>query len=248
MSHFQDYENIYIITTYFDGVSSSKIALKILSEKQIKFFTACLIISLKNIREQKIIHRDLEFKNVVMDKENYFNLIDFSFSVDYSNRNNILLKCNIFRDFTPPEILNNSECDYNSDYYRLGYMIFYLVFKKYPWELNKFTNISVLIDEKNINGKYSIELFDFIFKLYKKDIKERLGYNSIYELINHPWFNGFNWKKLENKKINSPFNNIRFKRKDIICKAFRKDERMIQNYKKLIMSNSYIKKIKFFNF
>jgi hypothetical protein len=49
MSHFQDYENIYIITTYFDGVSSSKIALKILSEKQIKFFTACLIISLKNI-------------------------------------------------------------------------------------------------------------------------------------------------------------------------------------------------------
>ena len=177
MSHFQDYENIYIITTYFDGVSSSKIALKILSEKQIKFFTACLIISLKN------------------------NLIDFSFSVDYSNRNNILLKCNIFRDFTPPEILNNSECDYNSDYYRLGYMIFYLVFKKYPWELNKFTNISVLIDEKNINGKYSIELFDFIFKLYKKDIKERLGYNSIYELINHPWFNGFNWKKLENKKI-----------------------------------------------
>ena len=107
---------MYIITTFYDGPSLDKIALNSLTEKQIQFISACLIIALKDIRKQKIIHRDLSLRNIIMDNDYYFNLIDFSFSVDYSNRNKQIYKCNIDPRKTPPEILNNYENDYNSDY------------------------------------------------------------------------------------------------------------------------------------
>jgi len=48
ISYFQDYENMYIITTFYDGPSLNKIALNLLNEKQIQFISACLIIALKD--------------------------------------------------------------------------------------------------------------------------------------------------------------------------------------------------------
>lgn len=238
LSSFQDYENMYLITTFFDGPDLSKFVYNKLSEKQIQFISACLIIAFKDIRRQKLIHRDLTLGNIIMDKDYYFNLIDFSFSVDYSNRNNKIFKCNTDPKDTPPEILNNTENDYNSDYYRLGYIIFLLVFKKYPWEINKLDNITKLIADYNLKEKYSIELFDFIQGLNKKDIKERLGYKSIFELINHSWFKGFDWEKLKNKQIVSPFYNIKYKKGHIFCKPFTKNEKKINDYMKLTKFDS----------
>jgi len=224
---------MYIITTFYDGPSLDKIALNSLTEKQIQFISACLIIALKDIRKQKIIHRDLSLRNIIMDNDYYFNLIDFSFSVDYSNRNKQIYKCNIDPRKTPPEILNNYENDYNSDYYRLGYIIFFLIFKKYPWEIKQLVNITKLAVEHNLKEKYSFDLLDFLMRLIKIDIKERLGYKSIFELINHSWFKDFNWKKIQNKKIVSPFNNIKYIRNHMPCELFTKSDIMIKDYIKL---------------
>ena len=193
------------------------------------------------IRENKIIHRDLTFSNVIMDKDKYFNLIDFSFSIDYSKRNLSYLKCNTDKSDTPPEILSNSEYDYNSDYYRLGFIIFFLVFKKYPWNIKKQKNLTELFIEYNLKGKYSKELLDFLKQLSITNIKKRLGYKNINELINHPWFKGFNWKKLEQKKIISPFYNKKIISVKTICNNFVKNEKMIERYKSLIKSDDYIK-------
>ena len=46
---------------------------------------------------------------------------------------------------------------------------------------------------------------DFLNKLLVEDYKKRLGFNSIDEMKNHIWFKGFDWKKLEKKKLKSPF-------------------------------------------
>ena len=52
---------------------------------------------------------------------------------------------------------------------------------------------------------WSLEAADFINKLIKKKIKERLGYNGISEIKNHSWLNSIDWNKLYNKKIIPPF-------------------------------------------
>ena len=66
-------------------------------------------------------------KNIIMDKDKYFNIIDFSFSIDYFHRNikkNNMITYNLV---SPPEILKHTKYDYNSDYYRLGSIIYYLI-------------------------------------------------------------------------------------------------------------------------
>ena len=58
-----------------------------MTEWQIKFISGCVIQSLFYLRKENIIHRDIMMQNIIMDREKYFNIIDFSFSINYSEKN-----------------------------------------------------------------------------------------------------------------------------------------------------------------
>ena len=208
ISSFHDYDYIYLITTYYDGKSLDYFRYNNLTEEQIKFVSACTIQALFYLREKKIIHRDIMMKNIVMDKKKYFNVIDFSFSIDYSEKDNKEKYINTYYNVTPPEMMKFEKYDYNSDYYRLGSIIYYLIFKIYPYTVKlqyNFTNIS--INYKDIKN-YSQNCFDFLNKLIISEPEKRIGFKDINELKNHSWFNGYNWNNLEKKKLKSPFNLI----------------------------------------
>lgn len=52
----------------------------------------------------------------------------------------------------------------------------------------------------------SNECKDFLFSLLNKEPKNRLGYiGDSLEVMNHPWFRGFNWTELMNKKLEPPY-------------------------------------------
>lgn len=234
---FQDYENFYLVTTFYDGPSLDKLIFMNFTENQIKFISACIILSLKYIRENKIIHRDLTITNIIMDEDKYFNLIDFSFSVEYSQRHSKYLKCNINKKTTPPEILFDYKYDYNLDYYGLGCIIFFLIFKKYPWDKKKRNNITELILENNLIGKFSSALYDFVEKLIIVKYEKRIGFNDIYELINHTWFDNYNWEKLMKKEIISPFYYNKTKVNKNKCKYFIRLKKRNEIYKHFIKEN-----------
>ena len=182
-----------------------------MSEYQIKFISACIIQSLDYLRKEKIINRDIAMRNIIMDKKRYLNLIDFSFSILYEEKNNLSTYIVPSPLESSPEILNHSIYDYNSDYYRIGVIIFYLIFKKNINNLKKKYNINeIKIDYNKINN-YSSSCIDFLNKLIITDYKKRIGFKSIYELKSHSWFEGFNWKKFEKKKIKSPLKFIKNK-------------------------------------
>ena len=109
---------------------------------------------------------------------------------------------------TPPEMEKLQKYDYNSDYYRLGSVIFYLIFKKYPYIVKLEKNVTDIIINVNEIKNYSSNCIDFLNKLIISDPKKRIGFNDINELKNHSWFKGFDWNKLEKKQIVSPFNLI----------------------------------------
>ena len=89
VSSFQDYDNFYLITTLYEGKSLNFFRTQNLTEEQIKFVSACVIQSLFYLRKEEIIHRDIMMKNIILDNDRYFNLIDFSFSIKYIDKNNI---------------------------------------------------------------------------------------------------------------------------------------------------------------
>ena len=102
-------------------------------------------------------------------------------------------------------MLNLSKYDYNSDYYRLGSIIYFLIFKMHPLIIKRERNITdIFVDYEKVKN-YSKNCIDFMNKLIISDYKKRIGYKDINELKDHSWFKGFNWTKLAKKQINSPF-------------------------------------------
>ena len=196
ISSFQDYDFIYLITTYYDGQNLNFFKNDFITEEQIKFVSACTIQSLTYLREKKIIHRDIMMKNIIMDKKRYFNVIDFSFSINYSEKEKKKKYMITYNKVTPPEMLEFKVYDYNSDYFRLGSVIYYLIFKTYPYTVklkNKITNIKV--NYKDIKN-YSRDCIDFLNKLIITDPQKRIGFKDINELKNHSWFFGYDWNNL----------------------------------------------------
>ena len=208
ISSFQDYEYIYLITTYYDGKSLNFFRNDYMSEDQLKFISACVLQSLTYLRKENIIHRDIMMQNIIMDKKKYFNVIDFSFSINYSEKNNKYKYLNTYNMVTPPEMEKLKEYDYNSDYYRLGSVLFYLIFKTYPYIVKLKNNATdIIINYKDVKN-YSSNCIDFLNKLIISEPKQRIGFNDINELKNHSWFEDFDWNKFEKKLIDSPFNLI----------------------------------------
>ena len=248
ISTFYDYDNIYLVTTYYEGNSLNDFREQTLTEEQLKFVSACVIQSLYFLRKEKIIHRDIMMKNLIMDKNKYFNVIDFSFSINYSDKKSIRNRMITYDMVTPPEILNRSDFDYNSDYYRLGSVLYYLIFKKYPYKIKKEYNISDIFINHKIIKNYSYSCIDFINKLLISNYKKRIGYKNINELKNHFWFKGFNWRKLERKKILSPFKIFKNDSNPIRCSRFNISMKDIIRYKKLSKKDLYLELINKYNY
>ena len=219
-----------------------------LTEEQIKFMSACVIQGLTILRENKIIHRDIMMKNIVMDKDKYFNIIDFSYSIKYKDKDNRKKYLNTYDMVSPPEMLNLSVYDYNSDYYRLGSIIYFLIFKIHPFIIKKEKNINDIVVDYQIIKNYSKNCIDFLNELLISDYKKRIGYKDINELKNHSFFKGFNWSKLIKKEIISPFNFVEningkncFKIKNSIKHIIRfKRHSREQLYKNMIKKFDYI--------
>ena len=245
---FQDYDNLYLITTYFEGDILYKYKDQIMSEEEIKFISACVIQSLVYLRRKNIINRDIRMKNLIMDNKRYFNLIDFSFAIKYTNKDNFKNDITGHKNESAPEILNHSKYDYNSDYYRIGTIIYYLIFKKYANSVKKENNKNELFIDSNEIKNYSSNCIDFLNKLIITNYKERIGFKSINELKQHKWFNGFDWKNFEKKKMESPLKFFRKKFNKAFCKNFMFSNKMKIMHQKYIMKNNYKRLIKKYDF
>ena len=64
----------------------------------------------------------------------------------------------------------------------------------------------ISVNDKPSN--WSDDSVDFINKLLIRKHNQRLGNDKPGSAKNHPWFNGYDWKNLNDKKITSPFQGI----------------------------------------
>jgi serine/threonine protein kinase len=248
ISSFHDYDKIYLITTYYDGKSLDFFRNDNLTEEQIKFVSACTIQTLIYLREEKIIHRDIMMKNIIMDKYKYFNVIDFSFSIEYSEKDNKEKYLNTYYNVTPPEMMQFKKYDYNSDYYRLGSVIYYLIFKTYPYIVHLQNNITnITVNYKDVKN-YSEYCIDFLNKLIISEPEKRIGFKDINELKNHSWFIGYDWNNLEKKKLVSPFKLIENEIDQTLCIPISISEQYLIRYKSNLKLNLYRLLIKQFDF
>jgi len=212
---FQDKDNLYLILDYFSGGDLRFYLNKNVqfNEKQIKFLVSNIILSLKYLHQNNILHRDMKPENLVFDEKGYLNLTDFGISKKIKKNKQIKDRSGTPGYLSPEMILKNNQT-FACDYFPVGIIIYELIFLKRPFNGRNKQEISDNILHKNINLKKknlpnlfinsssANELVDFINKLLKRKANERLGSKGINEIMQHPWLKGINWDIMESKLIN----------------------------------------------
>ena len=209
---FQDKDNLYFILDYFSG-GDLRFYLKKnvqFDERQIKFIVSNVIIGLRYLHNNNILHRDVKPENLIFDNKGYINLADFGISKKIENNKSIKERSGT-PGYLSPEIILKKNQTFVCDYFSLGIVLYELIFLKRPFNgrnkeeiFDSILNKTIKLKKKNLptifyNSPSCNELLDFMNRILKKKAEERLGANGTKELMEHPWLKGIDWEKMELK-------------------------------------------------
>ena len=193
IKEYEDYENYYIIMDLclFNLEDYLIQRDNDLSIEEIKLILSQLNNALIIIREKKISLENLKFSNILLSIDKLdkitLKLSDFYFK----NENNI---SNSIYSLSP-EYLENKSINEKTDIWNLGVIIYFLLFKKFPF---KSENINIILKEiKSNQFKFSknLDLNNLLSKMLIIDEKKRISWD---EYFNHKFF--------QNKNNNFNFN------------------------------------------
>ena len=249
---FQDYENLYLLMDLLTGgdLRYHYNSNHIFSEKEIRFFISCLILSLEYIHENNIIHRDIKPENLICDDKGYVRLTDFGIA---KIKKETINETSGTPGYMAPEVHLGKNHSFPVDFYAIGVIGYEFLMGKRPYVGKNRKEIKqlvltkeVYIDNNNDNKDktWSNECIDFINRCLKREINNRLGYHyGIKELKTHPWFSKYDWLNLYNKKMIAPYipkNGKNFDKK--YCESLDKiSNSTFERYKGYMRKNDYMK-------
>ena len=243
---FQDKEYLYLVSDFYSSgdFRYQLIHCKIYTEPQIKFLISNILLSLEYLHSNKVIHRDIKPENILINNHGYLALTDFGIARYYTTNNK--------RDtsgtpgYMAPEVLFGQNHYYTCDYYSVGVITYELLFGHRPYTNIKKKELKQEIFSKEVQitkgmlpSEYSYDIMDFINRLIRRKQNQRLGFNSIEEIFNHPWLKDFDFKNLYLKKIMPPY--IPYKNNDIGNYDITSDrditEKTKMRYEKIMLNN-----------
>ena len=182
-----------------------KIRDKGLSIQELREF---LIELNKTLKSKEIIYRDLKSTNILISL-NKINKISIKISdLGLNKKMNKELTMSSFKiPYTrSPEIIENVNINIKSDLWNLGIIIYYLLFKEYPYKGN--TEIQLLKDIKSkkiLKLSEDNNLNDLINRMICIDLNKRISWEDYF---NHSFFNKypqFEFKCKKHSKINEGY-------------------------------------------
>ena len=160
--------------------------------EEIKEFLLDLNQGLKEMINNKIIHGDIKPSNILISLDNNninkicFKISDFGLSK--------LIEKNISKNIRTfqlmsPECLKGEKKSYKSDIWSLGILIYYLLFKQYPYNGTEQEIIKQIESKKQLNIIKDNLLDDLLKQMLNPNIDERINWEDYF---NHPFFKNTN--------------------------------------------------------
>ena len=209
---FQDFDYLYLVMELLSGGNLRyHISLKKrFHENQIKFIIGCIMIGLKYIHGQNILHRDIKPENLVFDQNGYLRITDFGIAKHYVINNKKDTSGTV--GYLAPEVLCNVNHNFSIDYYAVGIITYELMYGHRPYIGKNKHEVKQLILTRQAKLEYedlpygfSNDIANFINGLIQRKPKNRLGKDDINEVIDHPWFDDFDWNNCALKKLKAPY-------------------------------------------
>ena len=146
---------------------------------------------LKELYDNQIEHSNLKLSNILISFEQFnkflIKLSGFGYKEEtlFSKANDNFLLLTI-----APEILENGNFSLKNDLWSLGIILYYLMFKEYPFNgINEYQLIEQIKKGKKLKKSKNEEFNDLIEKLLVKDINKRISWENYFK---HPFFNSNN--------------------------------------------------------
>jgi serine/threonine protein kinase len=209
---FQDFSKLYLVLDLLTGgdLRYHIGKQKTFTEQETKFFIANLILSLEYIHKQKVIHRDIKPENLVLDSNGYVRLTDFG--VAKINEEDNSSETSGTPGYMAPEVILVQNHSYPSDFFALGVIGFEFMLGYRPYlgrsrkEIReKIISSQAKIKKEDLPEDWGFDAAEFINSLLQRKPNNRLGYNNISEIKDHPWMKDINWELLYKKELKAPF-------------------------------------------
>ena len=209
---FQDFDYLYLVMELLSGgnLRYNLSLKKRFNEKQIKFLIGCIMVGLKYIHGQNILHRDIKPENLVFEQNGYLRITDFGIAKHYVVNNKKDTSGTI--GYLAPEVLCNVNHNFSIDYYAVGIITYELMYGHRPYLGKNKHEVKQLIltrqakiENEDLPYGFSLDIANFINGLIQRKPKNRLGKNDINEVLNHPWFDEFDWDSCLKKKLKAPY-------------------------------------------
>ena len=211
---FHDEEYMLIIMEYINGGNLFSFVKKRrkLSEKTAKFLFRQIILGIRHIHSQNIVHRDIKLENIIIDLNNTVKICDFGIGKVLNSPDEILYdKCGTPMYMAPEIILTSKKKGYKGfpvDIWSSGITLYIMLSGALPFNIkNKSTVDDVSLSDmrdKNENSdlKYQIvnnkpkkiknisnEAKNLLNRLLDKNPEKR---PTCDEILNHPWLKNNN--------------------------------------------------------
>lgn len=209
---FQDSKCLYLALDYMPGgdLRYHLARLGRLTEQQTRFMAACVLVGLDYLHAHNVVHRDLKPENLVLDAKGYLRITDFG-AAKVIGKNEGMGFCGTV-GYIAPEVLFGMACAETMDYFSLGAILYECMTGRmlFPTSVGghvkeKMLTRQVQVTRPDIPKGWSSPSIDFINKLLQRNPVERLGHHGLQEIIQHPWFDGFNWDSLLKKTLPAAF-------------------------------------------
>ncbi|KAG7976771.1 hypothetical protein I3843_06G167100 [Carya illinoinensis] len=189
-----------VFMEYMAGGSLSDVAEKfggVLEERVIKLYTREILLGIKYLHENGIVHCDLKSKNVLLGSSGDIKLADFGCAKrlrGFMGNRGLAARSGQSMGGTPlwmaPEVLRNEGLDFASDIWSLGCTVIEMATGRPPWGDEFFNPMAAILkiacsdETPQLPTQFSKEGLDFLAKCLDREPERRWRAE---ELLNHPF-------------------------------------------------------------
>ena len=206
---FHNSKNLYMVMEYCPGgeLYFHLNKFRRLPENRAKFYSACIILALRYLHDQKILYRDLKPENIVIDSDGYPKLTDFGLCKENMSKADLTRTVCGTPEYIAPEIILRQGHGHAVDWWSLGCIIYEMLVGLPPFYVEDRREIYKRIVQNRFSMPPGINptAADLIDKLLVKDPRMRLGTGGGDDVMKHPWFADISWELLQQKRVIAPF-------------------------------------------
>lgn len=187
-----------------------------LTEEQAKFYLAEITVAVSELHSHDFVFRDLKLENILIDEEGHVRLTDFGLAGKFSSGDaseKAIFDISGTAIYQAPEMIQGEGHGRVVDWWALGVLAYVLMAGRPPFsgasreELKKkISDVDVDLENDEKLTNISAPCKNFIKQLLDRNPETRLGHAGAdaKDVQNHPFFDGIDWKALENTQVDPP--------------------------------------------